>query len=182
MPADKVRPLDNAAEQSFCRFVETMPEVSCSTKRASKIAGSRLLICDISNDSVSLVLSESLTEEWVEDTLAPVSLSVSLPLTRSVIHQDFFSAHAQDAILIANTVYKTSNVIKYLGAGASSKSEGSSRGNVKGLPSVTMSIALAKGFLREVLTTKQMRVEIWETESGKKGNRWVLGKEVRYSD
>jgi DNA mismatch repair protein MSH2 len=96
--------------------------------------------------------------------------------------QEFFSAHAQDALLIANTVYKTNNVIKYLGAGASSKSQSSSRADGKGLPSVTMSMTLAKGFLREALTTKQLRVEIWETESGKKGNRWVLGKEASLCD
>lgn len=45
-----------------------------------------------------------------------------------------------------------------------------------------MSMTLAKGFLREALTTKQLRVEIWETESGKKGNRWVLGKEASLCD
>lgn len=94
--------------------------------------------------------------------------------------QEYFSAHGQDAILIANTVYKTTNVIKYLGAGSSSKASGSSSGVARGLPSLTLSMALAKGFLREALTAKQMRVEIWESEGSKKGgNRWTLGKEVR---
>ena len=41
-------------------------------------------------------------------------------------------------------------------------------------------MALTKAFLRECLTTKQMRVEIYEPEegpAGKKSNaRWVLGK------
>lgn len=42
-----------------------------------------------------------------------------------------------------------------------------------------MSMAVAKSFLREALTAKQMRVEIWEGEGGKKtGNRWVLAKQV----
>ncbi len=95
--------------------------------------------------------------------------------------QEYFSAHAQDALLIANTVYKTTNVIKYLGAGSSSKASSSSHGaTARGLPSLTLSMALAKGFLREALTAKQMRIEIWESEGSKKGgNRWVLGKEVR---
>jgi DNA mismatch repair protein MSH2 len=102
--------------------------------------------------------------------------SVHLPLRLDTEDsQDYFSVHGQDALLIANTVYKTTNVIKYLGKPTSS----SSSAQAKGLPSVTMSMAVAKSFLREALTAKQMRVEIWEGEGGKKtGNRWVLAKQV----
>lgn len=104
------------------------------------------------------------------------------PKADAPLFQDYFSAHGQDALLIAQTVYKTTNVIRYLGSPTSttsSTSASSSTNQKKGLPSLTLSMALAKGFLREALTSKQMRVEIWEGEGGKKqGNRWVLGKEV----
>lgn len=86
--------------------------------------------------------------------------------------------------MIASQVYKTTNVIKYLGAGGASKSS-SSISNVngmtaKGLPSLTLSVALAKGFLREALTSRQMRVEIWESSGGiqRNASKWQLGKEV----
>lgn len=87
---------------------------------------------------------------------------------------EYFSAHGEDALLIATTVYKTTNVLKFLGATATKK----------GLPSLTLSLTLAKGFLREALTAKQMRVEIWEPESGGGGSgrhvstRWKLGREA----
>lgn len=50
----------------------------------------------------------------------------------------------------------------------------------RGLPSVTISLNLTKSFLREALTAKQMRVEIYEPEEGiagrKNHTRWVIGK------
>ncbi|KAJ9104285.1 hypothetical protein QFC20_004567 [Naganishia adeliensis] len=97
---------------------------------------------------------------------------------------EYFSAHGQDALMIASQVYKTTNVIKYLGAGGASKAS-SSISNVngmtaKGLPSLTLSMALAKGFLREALTSRQMRVEIWESSGGiqRNASKWQLGKEA----
>ncbi|CAO1618672.1 unnamed protein product [Sympodiomycopsis kandeliae] len=77
--------------------------------------------------------------------------------------QEFYSAHGQDAILVATTVFRTLSVVKYIGAG----------GSKNGLPSVTLSIAAAKAFLREALTSKQMRVEIWKG-GGKRTNQWQL--------
>lgn len=109
---------------------------------------------------------------------------------------DYFSAHGVDALLIAGTVYKTHNVIKYIGNGnyhANGESAGrgagvTGDGKGKGLPSLTLSLGLAKGFLREALTSKQMRVEIWEPEhagggsAGRKiSTRWQLGREVSSS-
>jgi len=89
---------------------------------------------------------------------------------------DYFSAHASDALLVAQEIYKTTNVLKYLGRPSSS----STSSNGKGLPSVTISKTLTKNFLRECLTAKQMRVEIYEPEEGTAGRknnaRWVLGK------
>lgn len=92
-------------------------------------------------------------------------------LVRLFDRGEYFTAHGPDALLIADQVYKTHNVLKYIG-GAKSK-EG-------GLPSVSVSMTLAKAFLRECLTAKQMRVEIWEPETGHTGKknhaRWELGK------
>jgi DNA mismatch repair protein MSH2 len=104
--------------------------------------------------------------------------TILIPLNK----QDYFSAHGPDALMIAQTVYKTTNVIKYLGSGVPSGSgsaASTSTQQKKGLPSLTLSTTLAKGFLREALTSKQMRVEIWQGEGGKKqGTKWELGKEV----
>jgi DNA mismatch repair protein MSH2 len=59
-------------------------------------------------------------------------------------------------------------VIKYLGAGA------------RRLESVTLKVSVAQMLLREALTSKQLRVEIYESESGhgKKGTTFKLDKEV----
>jgi hypothetical protein len=114
-----------------------------------------------------------------------MQLELQLMLETSSSHQDYFSAHGPDALLIARTVYKTTNVIRYLGSATATPSSNSGPSSSsytnqkKGLPSLTLSTTLAKGFLREALTSKQMRVEIWEGEGGKKqGSRWELGKEV----
>ncbi|ORY29618.1 muts domain V-domain-containing protein [Naematelia encephala] len=92
---------------------------------------------------------------------------------------DYFSAHGADALLVANEVYKTTNVIKYLGQPQRS-GPSSSTISSRGLPSVTISMTLTKAFLRECLTTKQMRVEIYEPEEGtagrKNNTRWTLSK------
>jgi len=62
-------------------------------------------------------------------------------------------------------------VLKYLGAG----------GKTAGLPSVTLRPTVATSFLREALTSRQLRVEIWipETGHGKKVSKFKLDKEVR---
>lgn len=96
-------------------------------------------------------------------------------------------------------MYKTPNIIKYLGSGsgtgpsslsatyakAGSSSSGgagnsSSSITARGLPSVTISLTLTKAFLRECLTTKQMRVEIYEPEEGAAGRKnhtkWFLAR------
>ncbi|KAJ1026916.1 hypothetical protein NDA16_002209 [Ustilago loliicola] len=81
---------------------------------------------------------------------------------------DFYSAHGDDAILIANLVFKTHSALKYLGSG----------GKDKGLPSITLSVAAAKNFLREALTTRQMRVEIYSNAGGKRNNLWTVIKQA----
>nr|XP_018259687.1 DNA mismatch repair protein MSH2 [Kwoniella dejecticola CBS 10117]OBR81845.1 DNA mismatch repair protein MSH2 [Kwoniella dejecticola CBS 10117] len=90
---------------------------------------------------------------------------------------DYYSAHGQDAIYIANEIFKTTNVLKYLGSGRPSTSTSQAS---RGLSSVTISTSLTKQFLRDALTIKQMRVEIYVPEErvpGRKDNtRWVLSK------
>lgn len=118
------------------------------------------------------------------------------PLASRLLSQEYFSAHGADALLVAHQVYKTTNVIKYLGQGSASTSSasykpagstsaggGSSSTSAitpRGLPSVSISLTLSKAFLRECLTTKQMRVEIYEPEEGAAGRknhaRWHLSR------
>ncbi|KZT10399.1 DNA mismatch repair protein [Laetiporus sulphureus 93-53] len=82
---------------------------------------------------------------------------------------DYYSAHGPDALYVATHFYRTNTVIKYLGSGGRA-----------GLPSVTMNPGQAKSFLREALTARQLRVEIWEPEAGqgKKATRFKLDKEA----
>ncbi|GAA6018060.1 hypothetical protein JCM10207_006066 [Rhodosporidiobolus poonsookiae] len=85
---------------------------------------------------------------------------------------DFYAAYGPDAYFVARTHYKTETVIKPLGA--------VSEQHPNGLASVTLSHSVAQTFLREALTTRQLRVEIWEAENGAGGGKgttkWRLGK------
>ncbi|OAX37509.1 DNA mismatch repair protein, partial [Rhizopogon vinicolor AM-OR11-026] len=83
---------------------------------------------------------------------------------------DYYSVHGPDAHYIATHVFRTNSVLKYLGAG----------GKAGGLPSVTLSHTLAHSFLRDALTSKQLRVEIWVPApgQGRKASKFVLEKEA----
>ncbi|KAI0032586.1 DNA mismatch repair protein [Vararia minispora EC-137] len=83
-------------------------------------------------------------------------------------NDEFYSAHGPDALYVAQHVYHTNSVLKYLGNKSS------------GLPSVTLRPSLATSFLRDALTSKQLRVEVWapESGSGKKVSKFVLDKEA----
>ncbi|KAH7924717.1 DNA mismatch repair protein [Leucogyrophana mollusca] len=83
---------------------------------------------------------------------------------------DFYSVHGPDAHYVASQVFRTNSVLKFLGAG----------GKAAGLPSVTLSRSLAHSFLREALTLKQLRVEIWipAPGQGRKASKFVLQKEA----
>ncbi|KAH7882344.1 DNA mismatch repair protein [Phlebopus sp. FC_14] len=83
---------------------------------------------------------------------------------------EFYSVHGPDAHYVATHVFRTNSVLKYLGAG----------GKAGGLPSVTLSYSLGHTFLREALTVKQLRVEIWTPApgQGKKAAKFVLQKEA----
>ncbi|KAI8818608.1 muts domain V-domain-containing protein [Fimicolochytrium jonesii] len=76
---------------------------------------------------------------------------------------DYYSVHGEDALFVAQTVYKTSTVIKYLGD------------ERKGLPSCTLSKLNTISFLRDMLLHKLYRIEIWSSE-GRKGSQWQITK------
>jgi hypothetical protein len=78
---------------------------------------------------------------------------------------DFFSVHGKDASLVAATVYKTQSVLKILGKGKDA------------IPSCTLNMTAGKNFLREALTSKQLKVEIWGGGTSKK-HSWTLEKQV----
>ncbi|THV05363.1 DNA mismatch repair protein [Dendrothele bispora CBS 962.96] len=82
----------------------------------------------------------------------------------------FYSAYGPDATYIATHIYHTNSVIKYLGVG----------GRAAGLPAVSMKTSVAQTLLREALTSKQLRVEIWVPEGGqgKKVTKFKLDKEA----
>ncbi|PPR07413.1 LOW QUALITY PROTEIN: hypothetical protein CVT26_013729 [Gymnopilus dilepis] len=82
----------------------------------------------------------------------------------------FYAAYGPDASFIAQHVYHTNSVIKYLGTG----------GRSAGLPSVTLKTSVAHMLLRDALTIKQLRVEIWVPEAGqgKKAVKFRLDKEA----
>ncbi|KAI9754074.1 MAG: MutS-like protein [Chaenotheca gracillima] len=77
---------------------------------------------------------------------------------------DWYTAHGDDAMFVARTVYKTTSVIRQLG-----------RSDQSGLPSVTMTITVYRNFLREVLLRLGKRIEIWES-SGRMN--WKIGKQA----
>lgn len=101
--------------------------------------------------------------------------------------KDFYAAYGEDALygrseqlvplyklntvtaVVAENVYHTTTVLKQLGA----------KGNKKGLSSCTLSRAVAIHFLREALTSRQLRIEIYapsSSSSAKTSAAWVLDK------
>jgi DNA mismatch repair protein MSH2 len=86
---------------------------------------------------------------------------------------DEYAAYGPDAIWVAQHVFHTNSVIKYLGPG----------GRAAGLPSVTLKTSVAQSTLREALTIKQLKIEIWvqEAGAGKKSAQLKLDKEVSCS-
>ncbi|ORZ21889.1 DNA mismatch repair protein MSH2 [Lobosporangium transversale] len=77
---------------------------------------------------------------------------------------DFYSVHGEDAYFVAQHVYKTTSVIKYLGGDVTT-----------GVPSCTLSRTTCETFLRDALLNQQMRVEIWAAEP-RKQNVWGIIK------
>jgi DNA mismatch repair protein MSH2 len=132
-----------------------------------------------------VAFSICLDAHWLKDSFDPgfISFFNKLPLKspetdgtirlflRKASNEDFYSAHGADALYVAQHVYHTNSVLKYLGSG----------GKTAGLPSVTLRPTVATSFLREVLTSRQLKVEIWVPEAGhgKKVSKFKLDKEVR---
>ncbi|EMD34794.1 hypothetical protein CERSUDRAFT_125339 [Gelatoporia subvermispora B] len=88
---------------------------------------------------------------------------------RLFYRNEYYSAHGPDALYVATHVFRTNTVIKYLGPGGRA-----------GLPSVILGEAKAVEFLREALTSRQLKVEIWVPEAGqgKKATKFRLDKEA----
>lgn len=78
---------------------------------------------------------------------------------------DFYSVHGEDALFVAQTVYKTNSVIRYLGHGS------------KQLPSCTLSQAAYRNFLREMLFQQGRRIEIWSS-SASRGKGWEISRQA----
>ncbi|KAJ1824509.1 MSH2 protein [Coemansia sp. RSA 2671] len=76
---------------------------------------------------------------------------------------DYYSVHGADAEYVANVVYKTTTVIKYIGGGSST-----------GLASCTMSRIVAENFLRDALLKYQLRVEIYAPQDSGKPGPWKV--------
>ncbi|OZJ02634.1 hypothetical protein BZG36_04160 [Bifiguratus adelaidae] len=79
---------------------------------------------------------------------------------RDANQKRYYTFHGDDALYIAQNVYKTLSVVKYWGGDST-----------RGLPSVNLSANATESFLRDALITKQLRVEIWGYETGKP-NQW----------
>lgn len=75
--------------------------------------------------------------------------------------------------LVADNVYHTKTVLKYF----KSRSQSSSG---DGLPSCTLSKSVAINFLREAITAKQLRIELWVQSSSSKSSaaNWELDKQA----
>ncbi|KAF7335971.1 DNA mismatch repair protein 2 [Mycena sanguinolenta] len=84
--------------------------------------------------------------------------------------EDYYQSYGADALFVATNVFHTQSVIKYLGSG----------GRAAGLPCVSLKASVAQTLLRDALTSKQLRVEIWVPESGqgKKCTKFRLDKEA----
>ncbi|KAF7323675.1 DNA mismatch repair protein 2 [Mycena kentingensis (nom. inval.)] len=85
--------------------------------------------------------------------------------------EDYYQCYGPDALYAATHVFRTQSVIKYLGRG----------GKGAGLPCVSLKTSVALSLLRDALTSKQLRVEIWVPAAGqgKKCVKFELDKEAR---
>ncbi|KAF9493768.1 DNA mismatch repair protein [Pleurotus eryngii] len=87
---------------------------------------------------------------------------------RLFFREEFYVCYGPDAHYVATNVFHTNSVIKHLGIGT------------KSLPSVILRPNMATMMLRDALTTKQLKVEIWVPEPGqsKKSTKFRLDKEA----
>lgn len=102
----------------------------------------------------------------VDDETGFISFFNRLPKTEAVRifeRNDFYTVHGSDALHVAETVYKTTSVIRQLGSSRNS------------LPSCTLSITVFRTFLRSALLVQGKRIEIWVQKG--RGN-WEIGKQA----
>lgn len=102
----------------------------------------------------------------VDDESGFINFFNRLPETDAIRlfeRNDFYTVHGQDAVDVATTVYKTTNVIRQLGSARNS------------LKSCTLSLASFRNFLREVLFRQGKKVEIWR-QKGR--DSWEIVKQA----
>ncbi|KAL7268791.1 MSH2 protein [Rhizina undulata] len=103
----------------------------------------------------------------VDDENGFISFFNNLPETDAIRifeRNDFYTVHGADAIFVAQTVYKTTSVIRQLG------------GSKNSLESCTLSITAFRNFLREVLFQQGKRIEIWSSKGYR--NKWEISKQA----
>lgn len=75
-----------------------------------------------------------------------------------------YTCHGEDASFVATNVFKTSSVIKHF-AGTSSE---------KGLSYVELTRLAAEGLMRDMLMSKQCKIEVYGQDKGKGHSTWKI--------
>lgn len=87
------------------------------------------------------------------------SLDQDLKTIKIFDRNEYYSVHGKDALIVANQVYKTTTVLKYLGTDQQ-------------LETCTITKQIGNAFIRDLLTCQSMRVELFEQVAG----RWTMTK------
>ena len=84
---------------------------------------------------------------------------------------EYYASYGPDAHWVAQNIFHTNTVVKYLGKG----------GRAGGLACVNLKPSVAQQTLRDALTTRQLKIEIYVQDPGvgKKPGPFRLDKEVR---
>ena len=147
---------------SVCARLDNVPPFDCT---------SRLACChDHAERSTPPTLCEmsSRPELKIDDEVGFIKVYRQLETdkaedtVRIFDRSDWYSAHGDDAVLIARVQYKTTSVLKTLGRNDN-------------LPSVTMTHTAYRSFLREAIFRLGKRVEILQS-SGR--NQWKVAKQA----
>lgn len=92
------------------------------------------------------------------DEIGFIAFYKSLPaktpsLIRLFERNDYYTTHGEDAMFIAQSVYRTASVVKYLG-----------NSGTNGLASVTLSQAVFQNFIKDALLNKGLKIEIYSSQ------------------